>query len=1690
MSERLASDRTLAVALAVVMVLSVVGGTVTFSTEPASAATQQTASRFEVVDVGTDPETGDLAVKIRATSDKQVRNFNFEYNDTSTKTTPGTTDLSTSDIHTAVYDDGTAFTPGDPVSKDSGNNGEVIFYFDSGSTDYDFVSNAFRVNVTAYDGTYATADTGNRSMLTANHYRIDAVDHTGSPLGAAPMLLYDANTNESHGFSFIQSGSKTFHCRGVDDGGTCTNPDTGTASNLVAHNPDITMQNDVVPAPLSVEAFSLAESNATGKVTPSAGSTTITADTPRAPVFPTWTSLLSGNDDPNVENFTVYDENGNVVVRKTGMQYPEGPPALLAPNERYTFSLENGSSFGVENRTLAAPTKGPMGAQFRMESGPVDTSTVAGQVVDENGNPVSDAVVVAQPERSSGSRMDVYNSTTTDGNGLFAMTLPATSQFSDELSIRVVGTDTSGGTPVYYPTTDANGGQGYVVQSDKTVLPPIELRKGGRVAVDITSPTPSLSVPGVFTSLSQTSTAYPQLTRTANSQAFTELAFGNQKPSSASVALLSPATGSETDVTYNVWGLKSIPANNLCVGNVEVTQGADTTASCSLETGGKINLNVEQYDSVVQKQSAEPQTVDTGFFFRNELVVRNATTGNVTTFLGPDGLQQIFLGSSGNGATIPVPAGDYELELRPVADVARVTTVNDTAKVTVSAGSTTDVTLDRGRAFEIRPVFSRMDRSLDRGGDNTIAVQVLDPLTGQSLDDSNVSATVGLRYGNGTTAVEPVELTYNSTDGSFDTETFTPTDYGIDAGTYEIAVTASNQSGTRTYNSTIETPIQVTDFQTYVDLDSQSVAPGGSVRGLLKAYKDGTGVDAPANNVTIEIYDRNRKLVSSTTPDSGISSGEGTFVLSMPDSAGEYLIVTRITSNAGDQSVARRAVRVSAVDLSVETDRRTYAPDDPVRVTVEATNANDGSAISDATVALRINGQEKPITTDSNGRASTTLKPGEFADNKTWSRGYPITAVFAQETDSGVVRKTVRTGFGVRLFDVRSRPTSRTFGPAESAKIDVRVSTSKTISSVAVTELDGEAVTFDGSDVTKVASGLYRVDLGQQPAGRHVATATVTTASGDEETATTGFAVKSYDVAASLNKRTFDSGETVEVTVGVRKTDGTAVSSKSVTAILNETGPTRQVDSATTTTDADGTASFSLSPSSGGGHYVKITVGNQERYLGLLVNDVSVRLEDGSGNEVNGYDVDAGTTETIHVNATKSDDTAVADGSNVTAGVVAFGERTKLGNATTSGGTASVQFTVPDDIPAREYPLGVFVTTPNGQGFVTGTLNVSGANAKQIEASTNGTDFTPGDTVELSATVTTGDGSPVANEDVDFTLRTEGAPDRTVKTVTTNADGVATYDYDTTGDSSGAYALRASLNETASIKAYSGYRLRSLDVDIEAADGPYNPGDSVSLTVYANDSATGNPVTATGGSIRLSLPGSNAEKSLSLSGQSPYDMSITVPSAGDVTGTRSVSVTIDKDAATDSDSTLVDVESASASANLSIPRPVTAGQSTTVTVNGTVDETAVLTAYSPAADSVAFNDSVTVSSSSDTTKSMTINSSGTHLVKLSVPGVGTVRKVLDVEPAGSDPSVWTGTGVDANATTFASDEDIFIKTDRADATATVVGENETFTVMLDSTKDGTHYGTLNQSLSDGYYLVRLDDDDATNLDSTVVEVSD
>lgn len=1685
----MARQKLQAVVLAGLMLGSVLAGSVVLSSGTTRAAGNATDARIEVVDVG--QRSGDLTVTVRGTSSEAVTDLNFTYRDLSGGGTLGPLEYSNASAFTgASYDNGSAYAPGDPVHEDAGKDGTVTFVFDSSESGFDYVGNAFRVNVTGYDADYGSADTGNRSVITANHYRANAQDHNGSPLTSAPVMVYSADGNASGGFAFASGSPAAFHCRGVNVSGTCTDPDTGSAGAVTPLG-----SPSSAPAPVTFQTFALSQSNASAKTEPGGrGTLTLTADTPTAPVFAFWDSVLGGNPRPNVDNVTVTrGSTGTVVYEETGASFESITPVFLEPNVRYVFSFENSSAFGTVNRSLVLPTKGTTGAQFNIATGSVATSEVAGQVVDENGNAVSDAVVTAQPERAGGNQVQVYNSTTTDANGLFSMQVPETSQFPEQgLSFRVVGTDTSGGTPIYYPTTDANDGEGYTVRSSKTVLPRMVLQQGGRVGISVTSSQPTLPVTDAFSSLSQVSSAYPALTRTANANTFTTLGFGGQTPSSASVAFLAPTTDSDTQVAYNVWGLGTRNGEYLCAETVAVSQGTDTASTCRLDDGGYINLTVDQYGSIVQQGSASAADVqDFGFFFENELVVRNDTTGDIVTYLDADGAQQFFLSRTGptTNVNIPVPAGDYQLELRSREADGEWTTVNDSARVRVDGGSTTDVSLDRGRSFPIRPVFSRFDRSLRRSADNTLAVRVADPATGSLLTGTELDASARLLYPNGTTASDRVSLSYNSSDRTFDTSTFNPSTLGVDAGNYDLAVTASHASGTRTYNTTVGGPVQVTGVRTSLSFSSRTVAPGSTLLGRIQAYDGRSGLSTTADEVDVSVYDENGRRVSSTAPDSGLSSGEGSFDVSMPDDPGRYRVVATVDTGS-KQGIAQRAVRVSDVDLSVTTNKRVYEPTDTVTVSVTAEDATTGKAVSDATVELRINRQRNVTSTDANGESTVLIDSGKYGNGSAWDEGHPVTVTLTRETSSGVTRKTVGTGFEVQTFETRATATDPSFAPTEPATVDVLVPPGLGITTgdVTVTEIDGDPASIGGSSVTNPTTGVFRVDLGQLSVGDHVVTAEVDAGAAGVETATARVPVKSVDVSTSLNRRLVGAGDPIEVSVGVRKPDGTAVSGQSVDVSLNASGP-GAVDSASGTTDAGGTATFSLSSSTGGEHAVEVTVGQQTRYVGVFVSDVSVRLEDGSGSPVERYQAEPGTTETLYVNATTAAGADVPDGSNVTAFATVFDRRVELGSATTTGGDASIDFDIPASVPAREYGLGVAVTTTDGVGSTTGVLNVTGTTAKQIAADTNESAYAPGETARLSATVRDGDGTPLASEAVDFVVQAEGGAETRVGTVSTGSDGVATFDYDVpTGASDGQYVLEAELNGSETIQAYSGYRVRSFDVSVEAEDGPFAPGDTVSLTVYANDTS-GTAISATGGSLTLVLPGANAEKSLSLSGSAPYDVSVTVPSDGGVTGTRPVGVTVQQGSASDTDSTLVEVRNDSESANLSVARPVTAGQATTVTVNGTVDTTATLTAFSPNAESVAFNDSVSVSSSGDTTASMTIDSPGIHVVKLSVPNVGTLTEVVDVQPASGNPTVWTGTDLGSNTTDFTTSETIYVKTNTAGKTATVVSEGSTYEVTLDQQSGDTYYGTLTTSRPSGVYLVRLDSADATGIDDTVVEVS-
>ena len=1689
----MSEHRLAAVALTVVMVLSVLSGTVVLTSDTAVAAgetTTQTSPRFEVVDAKANLD-GDLVVTVEATSDKPVSDFRFWNDDLDGGGTIGPTELGDGNFRGATYDNGTPFNPGDTLAQSDGDRGQVIFTFDSGATAYDYEADAFRINATAYDASYSSADTGNRSVAEFNYYRLTAKDHTGTTLKGTPVMLYNATTNASAGFrTTSEAGGFTLDCHGVAVSGTCTDPDTGSPG-------EFSRYTQTYPAPLAVETFALSQANASGKTEVSRGPATLTADQPTSPTFISW-EAATVNSTVNVDSVTFTNaETGTVVWRSANVQSELLVPAFLKPTTRYTVTLRNRSSFGTVNRSLTFPTKGLSDAEFRIATGSAQTSEVTGQVVNESGAPVADAVVMAQPESSTSGQSEIYNSTLTDSNGLFSMQVPETDQLNEDIAFRIVGTDTDGGTPIYYPTIDANDGQGYVVQSGQTVIPPLTLQQGGRVDIDVTnnaSQDKTLPSKRVLTSISEVSAAYPSVTRTDGSYAFNTFAFGQNTPPSASVSMMSPTTDSDSQVSYNVWengGELPEPAH-VCVGTPSVSQGASTDSQCELDDTGYLNIGVQQYDSIRQQSSSKPADVESpGFFFENVLVVKNASSDEVVTYLGGNTIQQFFLGGDGDPSDvrIPVPEGDYHVELRPRFEFTETTSVVDSASYTVSANSSTNVQLDRGDAFRIRRASGRFNPSLTRDADNTLAVRVYDPATATLLNGSDMTVTAQLRHPNGTVASDRVTLGYNSTDKTHDTTTLKPSALGVDAGTYQLALTASYADSGRTYNSTVTGPAQISGFQTGIDLRSRTVQPGGTLNGDLFAFGDSGAIAADKNNISIAVYNQNGRQVSKTTAANGISSGKGSLAVTMPDEPGHYRVATRIVSDGGKQGIASRWVRVTELELDAETDRRVYAPQDTVRLTVEATNATTGNGIENASITARVNGARVSTATDGNGKATLELDPATYGGtNNEWQRGHGISVQLNYRTETGVVTKTTGTGFEVRQFSVRAEPTARSFTPSENATIGVRVPTTQSVNSVAVTELDGSSVRIDGSRVTNPSPGLYRVDVGQRAVGEHIATATVTTDSATQ-TARTQFLVQSYALSGSLSSRQVSVGESVTVDVSVRDPDGTAVSGQSVTASLNSTNPVRQQASDTATTDSNGDASISLSSSRSGFHFVKVDVGQQTRYLGLQVSSVDVTFEDANGNPVGGYQAEPGTTQTIHVNATDSNSGAAVAKSTVTAAALVYGEPVELGQATTTNGEASINFTVPSSVPAREYGLGVQVSGDSATGTATGTLNVTGANAYEIDARTTESALSPGDTVEFRSVVTTGDGSPVANKRVDFVVQSDGSADQRVATVQTNSDGVATYDYAVPADASdGEYVLQTALSDSSSIQSYTGFTVRSLDVSVSAEDGPFTPGDDVNLTVTATDSTTGAPVAATGGSIRLTLPGSSVETSLSPSGQSPYTTAITLPADSSITGTRSISVTVQNGSATDTDSTLVEVRDASESANLSIAEPVVAGQATTVTVNATVDTTGVLTAYSPGANTVANNTSVAVASSSDTTAAVTIDSPGTHIVRLSVPGVGTVTEVIDVQAASNEPTVWTGTGVSANATEFSGSEDIYVKSNKAGMTATVVGQNATRTIALDSQSGDTYYGVLSADRPEDIYLVRLDSASATSVADTIIEV--
>ena len=1612
----------------------------------------------------------------------------------------------------------------EPLNVSNGNvtatttpSGVTQLTLDSGEAPYSPGATAIRVTQGSENTSYASTADSHRAVLTVNYVSFTATNATGTPLAGRPFVYYDASTNETLGMSMTSpTGSFVQHCRGVVSGTDCVLPSDGTTTSTVFTPSRLAAFGPTPPAitgTVRVDVYDMAASNGTGKAQVAPGShAALTADTPVAPRFVEATPLGGTYRSPT--ELVVTDRDTGVVVyewNKTTSPVSSPQPFFASPTEQYRISLsvtDGSTTYGPFEYAFMTPTKGMGQIGLKYQTGASSTAPVTGQVVNGTGAPV-EGVVFAEKfvgEGSAPTSATVINATHTDTNGKFEMRLPVTSQTAVNgknvrYQFRVVSNETSDtGTPLYYPTTFANDGDGYAALDTRTVLPPMTIEQGGVVAVALRNESGSLPSSNAIAELSRTTLRNGRTVRTAETSSFAQLAFDPSRiPSQGSLSLISPTSGPESSLVYNVWALSqsSMGVDFLCAEGVGVSQGSTTASTCTFEESGTLNLSVTAYDSAVQQSSGQSEAVGRwSYFAENTLVVRNASTGDVVTYIG-GGIQSYFLGGMHTyNASVPLPAGDYTVELAPRYEFMERTDVTHTQAMTVTAGGTTDLTLSRAADFEIERQPGRFPGSVTRSADNTVAVSVFDPATGSALSDTELTVTGQFLYDNGTEASDSFALSYNGSATPtpvVDTETLQPATLGVDAGRYVLAVTATHATADETYNTTRRFPVEVSGFSTSLELSRRSVGTGDDVAGVVRAF-DTTGdtptaIAADASGITITVSDENGKQVSETTASSGLTDGKTAVSVSMPDTQGLYKLSVLVESNGGSQGIAQEWVRVSDLRIDTSTPKDSYGPTDTVNLTVSVTDASTGDAVGDAGITVGLNGNETTKTTDATGESTFSLPPSTFGRDGAWQGDQFAEVTVTKEESAGVVRQTTGVGFDVSSVTAFVEPRRGSFGADETAYVDVYTPPGTTVRSVTLTRLNDEGKSVAA---TEVASGYHELDLGTLPVGEYTASVRVSTDTG-EQTFQASFAVESFMIEAEPGKFRYDTNEAIPIDVTLRHTNGSVVAGQQVNATLFYADSRIEKASASATTGADGTATISgLSSDENGQHFVEVEADGQRRLLGLQVSDLTATLLDGAGGtSVDGYTWAPGTDQTVHVDVDVGGSPA-ADGATVTAFVDAYENRIELGSGETAGGEVSIPVIVPEGVAAGTYGLTVRVQTASGTtGYTYGFVEIAGGSALSVDLSTDDRVYAPGDDATLSSTVTDASGAPVSGKTVEFTLASENSPEETLGTAATDAGGTAEYTYSVPADkTNGEYVVRAKLAETPSIKDVSGFQVSSFGVDVTPNETAYTPGDTVGLDVTVTDRTSGAAATATDGVVHIVAPG-GTERLVDVgpSGSSPYTVSFDLPDDDSATGSYSVDVMMRNDNAVGVGSTLVEVASATESTNLSVPERVTAGETATVTVNGTLTTTGTLTVFSPGAESTAYrNESVPISPT-DTAVDVTVDSAGVYVFKLEAPNVGTRTEIVTVEPAADAvPSLLVGPDLSSTSANFSTTEDIYVRTDQAGATATLVGPDETFEVSLNRQDGSTYYGVLSKQRAADTYLVRLDTANATAVNETVVEV--
>jgi len=1688
--------------------------------------------------------SGNSTVQICAGTVAPVKNFNIWFNGT------GPLNFSSGGIISGTYQSSAAFTDGSTLTNTT-NGGCVNLYLNSSTLPY--TTTSVPINATVYNKTdYSVAASEcsgiscNGTRITTNYIYVGVKDAGGNSFLPNSLLMTYNNVTKafvSQGPALTGSdGVYSLHCVGAVVNGNCVNVTSTVSSNACyTHGIPFPAQGGGAGSVCDINTtttlflFDFISSNVSSpvNVTPLSALTVNLVTTAsvgfvepgRYSSQPGFFSSLNLTE----LNITEYD-SGSLVYNSRPNSSSQGPkggmPFFISSNKLYLATLQ--LTDGVVRYPLVFPSSGISGVNVIVPNSSVSMTTLVGKIVNETNVAVANAVVYVQFFRGGGGAFGIQfiNSSVTDANGRFSVTVPTTQFLTGNFpyptyQFYIVSNTTNGNIPLYFPTVDTNNNKGYFAQGTTVALPPSTIKAAGLLNINVTINSASMILSELSSGL-QFGHAYNRL---ITSGKFTMLSIfsGVSAPSSLFISLISPVSTTGNLLFYNLLGKQSSFGGSeggssgftgaCSVSGFSVSQGVATSSTCNLTTPGYLNLRVNNYNDIFNPSNGQAETLSNfGFWFETNLILRN-TSGTVVYYLGPDGtLLQDLVGfgfSSSQNISLPLPPGNYTVELFPSSEFSRYLNVRNDSTLVITPGATVNLNISRAQAWMIEPRFSN-SFSLSANNPVTVAVRSFQgPLT-----NTSVTVNAKLLYLNKTVASSSnlvLNFTNAPSGGAFMGQ-LNPTTLGItQAGKYFLFLNVSNVSGTTTYMSSKLLPVNIFDFGVGLDINGFVFNPGQNLTGKIFAFNStNDGITATAANVTFRMFDGNGVLVSPLTATStSIVAGEGSFNLTMPSTLGFYQILTTILSNDGKQGVAEKWVQVNTLGLEVSTDRQGYAPSDNVTLSVRVLNASSGSGIANTSVEVTVSGFDTPLlgVTDSTGKVTLLLDPVKYTRSGQWAFGFTgVRVKVTKDTGTDVIRLEQFVGFNVRGLQAYVQTDKPTYQITDTVLINVFTGGS-TVTNVTAT-LDGNSSNiFNGLNVV---GNQWRLNFSTNTVGRHGVEITLTDSSGNTQKLFTGFDVNAFSISISTDKFTYAVNSLINLTVKAQYPNATSVGSTNVIAILYkpQQGSNLKVGNVSGVTDSTGTVYLLLNATKSGFNFIDINISGQRTFIGVIVSSLRVNLTNSTGGTVTNYQASPGNNVTLYVNVTTASGVAVADGSRVTARILAFGTAVDLPSNTTLGGISSIVFQVPSNAPAQVYGLEVSVATQDGsQGYaLPATLTVSGGSSQSLTLDSDRGFLNPysvGDTARFTTSLTYANGSGVSGSTVIFEIGSESVKSQVVGSVVTSSAGLATLSYNISSNlTDGAYFLHGYVSGSSSTQAYSGFLVNSLAVIVNSTSLSYNLGQNITLLVRVANKTSGSPLNAT--SIFVSTFNRNkGQSSLSFDPTGltqPYNITIPIPNEVGAVGSYPISVTAFLNSSQGSGFRIIDVRNSSTSLNMTLPTSITAGVAFTVNLSASTGSTASLVVFSPSATSLVYQNTSITLSGSPATASVTVNltSPGFYIFNSFVSGIGAVSNSSFVTASSSStaPSLWTGTSTSANATSFATTSDVYLLSNTVNATATVLtldSNNGTLSlsVPLNLQTGSTSYGVFNNTnlVSGRTYFVRLDTSSATDLTHTIFKVA-